>query len=188
MHGHSQDLRSLVAQPMMRFLFSLQALFDGCKGILTCLWPTGRYRLRHPSFLMYSQQNGAGRMKGEISDGPKTCSGSQACAHSSPASLTLFCCLFSSVISGVACDSARSAPPLQTLHIDSLLIIYRAGQRVCRASSQVLLLIMDDEVIILVHKVAMTFAKNPLSKFPSYLLAVVLWRWRLGAPSLSHNN
>lgn len=139
-HRHSQDLRSLVAQPMMRFLFSLQALFDGCKGILTRLWHTGRYRLRHPSFLMYSRQNGAGRMKAEISDGPKTCSGSQARAHSSPVSLR---CLFSSVISGVARDSARSAPPLQTLHIDSLLIIYRAGRRVCRASSQVLLSIMD---------------------------------------------
>ncbi len=140
---HPQDLRSLVAQPMMRFLFSLQALFDGCKGILPCLWPTGRYRLRHPSFLMYSRQNGAGRMKREISDSPKTCSGSQACAHSSPASLTLLCCLFSSVISSVVHDSARSTPPLQTLHIDSLLIIYRAGRRVCRASSQVLLSIMD---------------------------------------------
>lgn len=128
---------------MMRFLFSLQALFDGCKGILMCLWPTGRYQLRHRSFLMYSWQNRAGRMKGEISDGPKTCSGLQHCAHSSPASLTLFCCLFLSVISGVACDLACFSPPLQTLHIDSLLIIYRAGQRVCRASSQVLLSIMD---------------------------------------------
>lgn len=89
-----------------------------------------------------------GRKDGsEISDSPKTCSGerygSQDCTHSSPTTLTLFCCLFLSVISGMAHDSARSAPPLQTLHIDSLLIIYRAGRRVCRASSQVLLSIMD---------------------------------------------
>lgn len=76
-----------------------------------------------------------GRKDGrEISDSPKTCSGerygSQDCAHSSPASLTLFCCLFPSVISGMASESARSTHPLQTLHIDSLLIIYRAGRSV----------------------------------------------------------
>lgn len=102
-------------------------LFDGCKGMFACLWPAGRYELRHPSFLMHSRQNGA-----EISDvaPPKTWT----------ALILHRRCLFAHVISD---SGPATRPPLQTLHIDSLVIIYRAGRRVRRASSQVLLSIMD---------------------------------------------
>ncbi len=130
---HPQDLRSLVAQPMMRFLFSLQALFDGCKGILPCLWPTGRYRPPASLFLnVFTTERGRKDEERDIRQ-PQNLQRIGGLRSFFTGVSDASSAVYFLLLSAAWCTTRPApTPPLQTLHIDSLLIIYRAGRRVCR--------------------------------------------------------